>query len=336
MEPLVSIIVPIYNGEKYLDSCMECLLQQTYANLEIILVDDGSRDHSPAMCDDYAKRDSRIRVFHQSNKGLSGARNTGIDNATGKYICFFDVDDMITTELIQDNLDWAEEQSADVVMFGFWYYDVDKNELIPNQLEKAFAGTGEDYFYQFLPLTMDKEVFNAPWNKMIKRSLLIENGLQFDTRYPIYEDIIFAPKLLGAAQKVVVNNNLYYKYFVRSSGSLITKFYENLFEAVTQAWTNGMSYCNQYIGNEVQKSKFDALYVRHIFTHIKQISCKEDLDKQKKYELLQKIFSNKNFLSALNNVKLSGKKKIIRVLINHKKYRTCCAFYRISGKLQTK
>ena len=336
MEPLVSIVIPVYNGEKYQDSCMEWLLQQTYTNLEIILVDDGSRDHSPAMCDDYAKKDSRIRVCHQTNKGASGTRNTGIENATGKYICFFDVDDTVTSEVISDNVKLAEEQNADVVMFGFWYYDVDQDKLFPDKIEKPFAGDNEEFFYTYLTSTIENEMLNPPWNKLIRRSLIMETGLRFDTRCPIFEDIIFATTLLAVAKRIVVKDRLYYKYYVKSSGSLITGFYENLLEVAKLMHENGINYCNRYLNNALQVRKYDTLFVRHMFTYLKQISCKEDWKKQRKYELLQKIFADETFLKALNNVELSGKKKLVRLLIHHKMYRTCCAFYIILGKLQTK
>ena len=93
--PLVTIVVPIYNVEKYLTRCVDSIINQTYQNLEIILVDDGSPDNCPRICDEYAKKDHRIKVIHKINAGLGMARNTGIENATGKYICFFDSDDYI-------------------------------------------------------------------------------------------------------------------------------------------------------------------------------------------------------------------------------------------------
>ena len=96
MNPLISVIVPTYNVEKYLNKCVTSLINQTYVNLEIILVNDGSTDNSGSMCDDFAKNDSRIRVIHKKNQGLGMARNTGIENATGDYICFIDSDDYVS------------------------------------------------------------------------------------------------------------------------------------------------------------------------------------------------------------------------------------------------
>lgn len=334
MKPKVSIIIPVYNGEKYIDDCMKCIKSQTYEELEIILVNDGSKDRSGEICDAYAKDDYRIKVCHQENGGLSSARNLGIRNATGKYVWFFDVDDAVEPTVIEDNVKLAEENQADVVMFGFWYFDVDKQELIPNELDRIFVGTAEEYFYQYLVYTVEHEVFNAPWNKLIRKELLEKNNLWFDTRYPIYEDIIFAASLLDIAEKIVVNNQLYYKYFVRSSGSLITRFYDTFFESVTQFHDNAMKYCEKYENNEKQIKQFDLLYVTHVFTHLKQISCREQLSKEEQYKLINKILESNKLQLAVKNANLTGKKKIMRILIQRHMCKTIRMFYSLLGWIQ--
>ncbi len=336
MEPKVSIVVPVYNGEKYIDGCMKCLQEQTYEQIEIILVDDGSKDRSGAMCDEYASKDARIKVCHQGNGGLSSARNLGIRNATGKYVWFFDVDDEVEATVIEDNVKLAEAHQADVVMFGFWYYDVDKKELIPNEMERTFVGTAEEYFHNYLLQTIDHEVFNAPWNKMIRKELLEENDLWFDTGYPIYEDIIFAASLMDIAQKIVVNNKMYYKYYVRSSGSLITRFYDTFFESVTQFHDNAMKYCSKYDNNTKQIRRLNLLYVTHVFTHLKQISCRKQLSKEEKYKLIRKITDSDKLQNAIANSDLSGRKDIMRKLIQKKQGRMICLFYSILGRVQGK
>ena len=118
MDELVSVVVPIYNVEKYLDRCINSIASQTYSNLEIILVDDGSPDNCPSICDEWAKKDSRIVVIHKDNQGLGMARNTGIDNATGKYIFFFDSDDYVDVSIIEKCVNSAIEYGSEVVVFG--------------------------------------------------------------------------------------------------------------------------------------------------------------------------------------------------------------------------
>ncbi len=334
MNPVVSIIIPVYNGEKYIDACMECALNQTYKNIEIIAVNDGSKDNSREILDSYAQKDERVKVIHQENKGLSGARNAGIHAASGKYVIFFDVDDTFELTVIEDNIKLAEENQADVVMFCFWYYEVDTKQLKPNAMERLFVGNAKEYFEEYLIPTMDTEVFNAPWNKMIRKELLDSNELYFDTRYPIYEDIIFASNLLNITNKIVVNNQMYYKYFVRSSGSLITRFYETFFNSVTQYYKNAMKYCANYENNEKQKARFAKLYATLTIMHLKQISCRKELSKERKLQLIKRICDDALFRDALRLVRFDVmKKNIMKKMILTKKYRLICVCYQILGKI---
>ena len=117
-EGLVTIILPIYNTEKYLDRCVNSVLCQSYKNLEIILIDDGSSDFCASKCDEWEHRDSRIKVIHKKNEGLGEARNTGIKNAAGEYICFFDSDDYIDPEIIEKAIKSIKRNNADIVIWG--------------------------------------------------------------------------------------------------------------------------------------------------------------------------------------------------------------------------
>jgi glycosyltransferase involved in cell wall biosynthesis len=321
MKPIVSIIIPVYNGEKYIDKCMDKVLKQTYRYLEIILVDDGSTDDSGNICDEYAREDERVKVYHQTNGGASAAKNKGILNARGKYVVFVDIDDEIEPNMISDNVILAESSHADLVMYGFWYYNMDNHKLIPNRLKSCFSGDGTEFFNHFLVHTIDSEMINPPWNKMIRRKILTENKILFDTRCPVYEDITFAMKLMCYVDKVVVNNKLYYKYFVRSTGSLITKFFGTYFEAVTLFHGNAMEYCAKYKNNRNQIKKFNNLYVKYVYTHFKQISAQKNISLQEKYDLIEKIVNNNEFRNTINNVNLKGRKRLVKYLVINRKYK---------------
>lgn len=126
---LVSIIVPIYNVEKYLDKCIKSIINQTYSNIEIILVDDGSPDRCGQICDAYAKKDPRIQVLHKKNGGLSDARNEGVKLATGKYLAFVDSDDYIARDLVEKTLSKAEENQCDMVLYDYYYIEPNGREI---------------------------------------------------------------------------------------------------------------------------------------------------------------------------------------------------------------
>ena len=140
---VVSVVLPIYNVEKYLNRCVKSVVNQSYKNLEIILVDDGSPDNCPTLCEDWAKKDSRIKVVHKKNAGLGYARNTGIENATGEYICFFDSDDYIALDAIEKAYSLAVKEKSDIVVFGIC--DVKSNgetgkTVIPKTEKVTYSG----------------------------------------------------------------------------------------------------------------------------------------------------------------------------------------------------
>ncbi len=334
-EKKVSIVVAIYNGERYIDSCVKGILAQKYKNIECILVDDGSIDKTGEICDRYALEDSRIKVVHQANKGLSAARNAGTAIATGDYLVYFDVDDEVTDSLISDNVRLAKENNADVVMFGFWYYNVDLKQKISNEMPELFVGDDKQFFEKYLVESIKHEVFNAPWNKLYRVSFLKENGLHFYPEFPIYEDIIFASKMLQYAKKIVINPKMYYIYYVRSYGSLITKYVDRYFESVTKFYQNALEYCDRYVDNNCQIESFSTLYMRLVTTNLKQISCNKDLAYDKKCARIKEICLSKEVKFAVRYADMSGKRNLTRLLISLNSARAITLMYSVLKKIST-
>lgn len=143
-QPKVSIIVPIYNVEKYLDRCVQSLIHQTLKNIEIILVDDGSPDNCPAMCDEYAKQDNRIKVVHKKNAGLGMARNSGIEVATGEFVAFVDSDDYVDTSMFELLYKEALKTQADAVFCAYQIHDKNRNGEILFSKKKVTSRQGNN------------------------------------------------------------------------------------------------------------------------------------------------------------------------------------------------
>ena len=178
----ISVIVPIYKVEPYLDCCVQSIVDQTYENLEIILVDDGSPDNCPAMCDDWAAKDSRIRVIHKENGGFSSARNAGLDAATGDYIQFVDSDDWILPDMTAALVSCAVKENADVVRCGYCEnVDGDMQEICTNSQTYC-----PEYNKLVIDIMNDGLISGAVWNKLYKHSVL--NGMRFRPGYS--EDIL--------------------------------------------------------------------------------------------------------------------------------------------------
>ena len=206
MNDLISIIVPVYNVEQYLDRCVKSLLQQTYKNLEIILVDDGSPDRCGQMCDNYAKLDSRVLVIHKENGGLSDARNTGLCSASGKYIGFIDSDDWVAPDMFEVLYNGLIGNNADISICG--YYKVQDNVVYSKYIENAVVYSKQEALQELL---LDNKIENYAWNKLYKSSLFTD-----DIKYPIdkhFEDVGTTYKLFMNAETIVVLPEIKYFYF---------------------------------------------------------------------------------------------------------------------------
>ncbi len=218
-KPLISIIVPVYNVEKYIRRCLDSLINQTYKNLEIILVDDGSPDNSGAVCDEYAKLDSRIKVIHKENGGVSSARNVGLDNVSGEYVGFIDSDDYVALDMYEVLYNNLAANDADISM-GIYALENDKGEFIP---------------HYNIPVTQmfDKAQTVAQMLKQVKYTCslcdkifskkLIEST-RFDEGISHNEDLVFVYQLMKNSRKAVYTSKPMYYYCNNEQSASRVKF----------------------------------------------------------------------------------------------------------------
>ena len=213
--PLISIIVPVYNVEKYLKRCVDSLLQQTYKNIEIILVDDGSPDNCGIICDDYANKHDNIKILHQKNQGLSAARNNGVKISRGEYISFVDSDDYVITEYIEILYSALIQYGADISAAGIFY--VTNEKVSPSEPpEKVYSDL----------LTKEKMIFkmyhyegtnDACWGKLYKRSIIEDNPFPVGK---MYEDLITVGKIVSECDKIAYSSKCIY-YYVKCENSIL-------------------------------------------------------------------------------------------------------------------
>lgn len=235
--PKVSIIVPIYNVEKYLDRCMQSLVNQTLKDIEIILVDDGSPDNCPQMCDEYAQKDNRIKVLHKQNAGLGFARNSGLEIATGKYVAFVDSDDYVDTSMYETLYIRAETINVDVVFCGF-NTEVSKNKWRESKevnKDQLWVGNNvKEFMYNMIAsgkgVRQERLYQMSVWHAIYKREIIANNKLAFPSeREVVSEDIPFQVDFLKNANKVLYLNMHFYYYCLNGSSLTATfkkeKFY---------------------------------------------------------------------------------------------------------------
>ena len=222
--PLISVIIPVYNVEKYIANCVESVLNQTYANFEVILVDDGSPDNSGAICDKYAMKDSRVRVIHKQNKGVSAARNTGIDESRGKYICFIDSDDWIEATYLEDFVKCGLNPNCIIYSGIVNDYD-DSHHAIACQYVNDFTDRNlGDFIVKY------RLIHNGyPWAKILSRETIIDNNLRFDARISFHEDHLFVLNYLRHVKSIGTVSNIGYHYMHHDgSTSLSSKKHKSI------------------------------------------------------------------------------------------------------------
>lgn len=223
--PHISVIVPIYNTEKYIHRCINSILNQSLRDIEIILVDDGSKDNCGQIVDEYQKSDSRIKVIHKENGGLWSARNAGLGIAMGKYISFVDSDDWIEKEMLEKMFDKAEVYKADLVICNYnrVYSDrIEKNRLnIKNEfIEIEQIGFQNYFYYYFFPYIHGHEV----WNKLYKREIIVQNKIFFEENKKIFsEDLLFNLYYLCHIKTIYAISNSYYNYLQQENSIMASK-----------------------------------------------------------------------------------------------------------------
>ena len=227
----ISVIVPVYNAEKHLCRCIDSILSQTFTDFELLLINDGSTDRSGVICDEYADKDVRIRVFHKENGGVSSARNFGIDNAVGEWIGFCDSDDVVYSSWLS-NFCEKITLNTDLIVQGF---DCDK-PLCGEKYHQNISFIG--FVNEGLELLHTNKIVGYVWCKLFKSSIIINHKIRFDNRFNLMEDEEFVLRYLIYCRNVVCVNNIGYYYFVPD---FVNKYkcvnnhyelYESLFDSV--------------------------------------------------------------------------------------------------------
>ena len=209
--PKISIIVPVYNVEQYLPRCIDSILAQTFTDFEVLLVDDGSKDRSGAICDEYAAKDKRVKTFHKENGGVSSARNLGLDVAKGEWVSFIDADDYISNDFYADILNY---NSSDVIQKSFTIVTSAERTNVVNVVLQKLASKNEiDTFFV-------RKRNNALWDKIIKREVI--GNVRFDNKISIGEDFIFFLALVHKVRLYCFSSVGRY-YYVKNDNSAMAK-----------------------------------------------------------------------------------------------------------------
>lgn len=293
---LISVIVPVYNVEQYLERCVNSIRNQSYHNLEIILVDDGSTDRSSIMCDTYARDDFRIKVIHKANGGLSDARNAGLAIATGAYIGYVDSDDWIEPEMYRKLYEACMNNEAQVAVCR--YAKVYRDETIRGGKHKLTVFDREGILEVYLADNSDYIVYNSVWSKLFAKEIVSGE------RFPVgqnSEDIMYTTKAFCKVQKAVYVDECLYNYVLDREGSIMNiNRTERMFRDEIPFWKEHITYIREHVSDKMGDMAAYYFYRRMLSYYMELSEQNETRDAAGKLAIMMKHEKN-DILSVYQN-----------------------------------
>lgn len=344
MAPKISIVIPVYNSAKYLRECLDSICSQSFADWEIVAVDDGSSDESPKILDEYAARDDRVRVTHKVNGGVSAARNDGLDAAVGDYVLFVDSDDWLCENALQTYWDEVLRTDADIVIadhLSFWedgrkkrfkffsqnFVTDDRNVI--DKLQLAMLYVGHSPFYS----PDSGYLFSAIWTKLFRRKMLVENAVRFPRSISLFEDGMVGLYALQFANRVSYQQKPVYCYRVLKTSLCHSSCFSSL--PVYEAISNEIvSFIGRFEKTDDFNAAYEARFVYYVKKQVGQIfSCNESF--LKKYFAIRKLMKEpfyQKFLIRIPKLHLVRKERLFGKLAYRKFYLAIAILFTVRKK----
>lgn len=337
-QDIVSIIVPVYNVEKYLDSCITSILKQSYSNIEVILVNDGSTDNSRFICEKYAEKDNRVKVIHQKNSGPSVARNLGIQASSGKYIQFVDSDDYIDNDMTM-RLIQAINNNNDIELVICGYKSIYRDRIQEHNTSIKGIYSISDFLSHFGYLYKESFI-NSPCNKLYTTKIIKDHNISFREKLDMGEDLLFNLAYIRKCTKInIINNQLYNYVRFNDNHSLTRSFQEDLFENQKMLFHNIRSFLSED-NNYSAKNK---TYIELIYTN-QIITCLENLfhedstfNSKNRRNQIDKIISDSYLREQIKYFRGEGlQKSLIGLLIKYRLIRVISSYFRTKKFIRVK
>jgi len=274
-DPSISIIMPVYNSQEYLRAAVTSILKQSFREFELLLIDDGSTDDSPFICDDLAKNDSRITVIHKENAGMCAARNDALTIAKGKYVTFCDNDDLYLQDLLKDNYMFAEKYNVDVVRFLRELQRLENDTVILKSITRNHGNhllTKDNFSNNYDIL---RSIGGGVWNGLYRRDFLKEHNILFDeTMRSGMEDLDFNLQVYMNVDRLYINSKVYYLWVQRNEHSTSRKFTMNYVESVFKCANSEKEVIDNYqIPNSVWLKILTETYIYNIYNSFLMSNC---------------------------------------------------------------
>lgn len=301
-EILISIIIPIYNAENYIDLCLRSILNQVNDSIEVILVNDGSKDSSKDKCEYYCRNNKNTILINQENFGVSAARNTGLKVAKGKYIGFVDIDDTIKPNTIEVLLNEIKSIEADLIIWGIectQYFKGGniKKEIITYETKEFTINEFEEDLYKYF----NNWYLNYTWNKLYKKSIIEKANLKFNEDMSTSEDLLFNSLYLRSCKKIKIINDILYNYRKVSENSITRKYHNDEYEMQKKAYdelVNTLNINGKY--NNSNKVILDDYYIKFAYNIVYNVVNKDfKISNKRKKNILKRIKSDVKLRSRL-------------------------------------
>ena len=314
--PLISVIIPVYNTEQYLSSCLKSILSQTFYNFEVLLINDGSTDHSGVLCDEFVKQDSRVRVFHQENTGVSAARNVGLKHANGKWITFVDSDDELMPDALESMIGMVHDslENVDLVLAGYDTINISNGltkstSSLPFELRQVNRDNAIELMYR------SNFYLCFICSKLYKTSVIRQNKLLFDETIYYSEDRLFIIQYLCNCTKLIkYTTKSVYKYYFRSNSAMMSLVDTFNYKSITGFYATLLMYKTLSSIETTRKNIFYAVEdvinsYDYTFLRMKEFSINDkELEKKLRKKLLETL-TYRYYLFRFRQMISSFKKK---------------------------
>lgn len=303
----ISIIVPVYNSERYIEKCIQSLRNQSFNKIEIIIIDDGSSDNSFSICMREAEKDNRIKVISQNNLGVSEARNKGIDIAQGKYIMFCDSDDFVESTWCEDLYNKIENNRYSFIVSGYSIINLrNNNSSIINKTydkNKLISRINKCEFWNLYK----KNLSNPPFNKIYLLEKIKENDIKFDINLSLGEDLLFNLEYMKYTEDIIIVNKQLYNYIQRDNESLDNRYYENLFEIYNKLYNSMYEYMKKFnVDLRKEEKNFYRSYLYMLMRVLNNtLSKKNRMCFKDKIKYNSKLLKSSEFKKCINKADLS-------------------------------
>jgi glycosyltransferase involved in cell wall biosynthesis len=299
--PLLSIIIPVYNAEKFLKRCIDSMLNQSFKDFELILVNDGSTDSSGEICDVYGAHDERVRVYHLRNGGPSRARNYGMERATGKYITFIDADDYVNDHF-SDTANKVCLKDYDLIVVPFSVVDITEKPIQFYQYKEKTFSRSEKKEEFLKEIWLGEPLFGSCWNKWYKKSVICKSNVRFNQDFYIAEDYLFNLHFYRECQSAILVSYPYYHY-VQHGDSVTSRIYYNRFEIAKTVYEESLKLLSDVNIHDYDSQSFvEEAYLSGVLRAMFEIAKKENkLTFKDKIEKLKKYISDQGVRDLLNN-----------------------------------